>query len=88
MCIDKDEDGDGQNIFVKLTDFGFSCLFRKDQKLDLNLGTPLYMAPELVRDEEYDEKVDVWSMGVLVYVLFSGFHPFKLKASDSIETIS
>jgi len=33
----------------------------------LVLGTPLYMAPELVKHEKYSEKVDVWSLGVITY---------------------
>ena len=40
------------------------------------LGTPLYMAPELVKQHKYSEKVDVWSLGVIVYQLLSGITPF------------
>jgi len=40
------------------------------------LGTPLYMAPELVKQQKYTEKVDVWSLGVIVYQLLSGITPF------------
>ena len=43
------------------------------------LGTPLYMAPELVRHEKYSEKVDVWSLGCITYQLLSGKTPFDGK---------
>ena len=45
---------DNKKINVKLTDFGFACFFKAGQKLDLSLGSPLYMAPELCAEEEYD----------------------------------
>lgn len=44
------------------------------------LGSPLYMAPEIVREETYDEKVDTWSVGVITYILLSGRPPFKGKS--------
>ena len=54
---------------IKLADLGFAQKFEKDKGLDLVLGTPLYMAPELVRQQRYTEKVDVWSLGCIVYQL-------------------
>jgi len=64
------------NFTVKLTDFGFACFFDPSHKMDLSLGTPLYMAPELINDKEYDEKVDVWALGCIVYILLTGSPPF------------
>jgi serine/threonine-protein kinase ULK/ATG1 len=58
---------DIDNFDIKIADLGFASKFDKDTGLDLVLGTPLYMAPELVRHEKYSEKVDVWSLGVITY---------------------
>ena len=44
--------------------------------MTLILGSPLYMAPELVKRETYDEKVDVWALGCVTYLLLSGQTPF------------
>jgi serine/threonine protein kinase len=44
--------------------------------MEMSLGTPLYMAPELVQCLKYSEKVDVWSLGCIVYQLLSGVTPF------------
>ena len=57
---------------VKIADLGFAQQFDKEKGLELVLGTPLYMAPELVQHQKYSEKVDVWSLGVIVYQLLSG----------------
>lgn len=63
---------DSDNINIKLTDFGFATTLKQGEKLDLSLGSPLYMAPELVDEKEYDNRVDVWSVGVITYILLSG----------------
>jgi len=78
MCRDKD----GAKIWVKLTDFGFSTFFDPNKKMDLSLGSPLYMAPELVSEVPYDHRVDVWAFGVISYVIFSGKPPFSGKNKD------
>jgi serine/threonine protein kinase len=56
---------DLDNFDVKIADLGFACKYDKETGLDLVLGTPLYMAPELVMHQKYSEKVDVWSLGVI-----------------------
>lgn len=45
---------DNKEMWVKLTDFGFATFFDPIKKMDLSLGSPLYMAPELVLEKEYD----------------------------------
>lgn len=42
-------------------------------------GTPMYFSPELLTKQEYDEKVDLWAVGVLTYELVVGKSPFNLK---------
>lgn len=44
------------------------------------LGSPLYMAPEILRGEEYCNKADIWSLGVVLYELLFGFCPFEEKS--------
>lgn len=62
---------------IKVCDFGFArALSQKTLVLTSIKGTPIYMAPELVQEQPYDEKVDVWSLGVILYELFFGRPPF------------
>ena len=75
---------DKKKLNVKLTDFGFACFYQQDQKLELSLGSPLYMAPELCAETEYDQRVDVWSTGVIAYILLSGMPPFVGQSKDRI----
>ena len=63
---------------VKLIDFGFSVVVAGGQILKVFCVTPSYMSPEIVRKHEYDGKpVDIWALGVLLYVLLTGTFPFR-----------
>ena len=64
-------------VICKVTDFGFTKAMNPQQKETLCLGTPIYMAPELVMHKAYDSKVDIWALGVLAYIIFTGRPPFK-----------
>ena len=66
------------NIIVKLTDFGFATRYDPicDEKLS-PLGSPHYMAPEVIRDDVYDHKVDVWAVGIIAFILLCGRRPFN-----------
>merc|ERR1712118_521298 len=61
---------------LKVIDFGTSRSFGPDRKMAQRLGTPYYIAPEVL-DKRYDEKCDVWSIGVILYILLSGIPPFN-----------
>ncbi|XP_076372890.1 uncharacterized protein LOC143257722 isoform X2 [Tachypleus tridentatus] len=72
---------------VKLTDFGFSNRYYPGQKLETSCGSLAYSAPEILLGDSYDApKVDVWSMGVILYMLVCGHAPFQ-EANDS-ETLT
>jgi len=82
---------------VKVADFGFSTNSRDDQDLYETLGTPPYMAPEIVilrNDYEdsvgYGRPVDVWALGICLYILLAGVHPYQQqddeKMLEQIET--
>uniref|UniRef100_A0A8C7SEG7 non-specific serine/threonine protein kinase n=1 Tax=Oncorhynchus mykiss TaxID=8022 RepID=A0A8C7SEG7_ONCMY len=65
------------NLNIKIADFGFSNLFSRGQLLKTWCGSPPYAAPELFEGKEYDgPKVDIWSLGVVLYVLVCGALPF------------
>ena len=69
---------------IKITDFGFACFYDPKEGLNDVLGSPLYMAPEIVREDTYDEKVDTWSVGVIAYILLCGSPPFKGKSKQEM----
>ena len=64
------EDGD-----LKLIDFGLSKQV-KNQKMKTIVGTPYYVAPEVLAGK-YNTKCDIWSLGVIMYILLSGYLPFS-----------
>ncbi|XP_040893639.1 SNF related kinase b isoform X2 [Toxotes jaculatrix] len=71
---------------VKLTDFGFSNLFQPGTMLATSCGSLAYSAPEILLGEEYDAPaVDIWSLGVILYMLVCGVPPFQ-ETNDS-ETL-
>ena len=78
-----EQSSDGM-ITVKLTDFGFATYFQSDQPETLSLGSPLYMAPELCEERSYDNKVDVWAVGVITFVLLTGSAPFSGRSKPEI----
>ncbi|EPZ36814.1 Pkinase-domain-containing protein [Rozella allomycis CSF55] len=65
---------------LKLTDFGFSTIFRHQNKrrmLETACGTPVYMAPEVMKRYYDGEQVDLWSAGIILYVLLVGNTPWE-----------
>ena len=74
--------GGARALEVKLTDFGLST--RKEGRLTTRCGTPSYCAPELLGGQGYGKAVDIWSIGVLSYVLLTGELPFVGKNRDDL----
>lgn len=61
---------------IKIADFGFAKKVSELSSNEMACGTPGYVAPEVLRGDKYGTEVDIWSMGVITYVLLSGYPPF------------
>ncbi|KAM3136552.1 hypothetical protein pb186bvf_011355 [Paramecium bursaria] len=68
-------DGKKENAQIKIIDFGASAKLLNNEKLKKRIGTPFYVAPEVL-NANYDEKCDIWSLGVILYILLCGYPPF------------
>ncbi len=68
---------------LKLIDFGLSKTAKR-ANLHQVAGTSYYMAPEVVKGEAYGVKADMWSIGVLLYIMLSGYLPFNGKTADDV----
>lgn len=67
-----------KNGYAKLTDFGFAKRLNND-KTNSFLGTPEYLAPEMILHQTYGKSVDFWSLGIFIYELLNGYTPFRAK---------
>lgn len=69
----------GNDVHVKIADFGFSAKTRiggMQVNLTQRCGTPAYVAPEVLRGGPYDERVDMWSVGAILYFVLGGYPAF------------
>lgn len=67
---------------LKIADFGFAKIVGSEALAETLCGSPLYMAPEILLKKPYTSKADLWSVGVMLYEVLCGSHPFK--SIDSI----
>jgi serine/threonine protein kinase len=61
---------------IKIADFGFAKKVKEPNSLTTQCGTPGYVAPEILEGKSYDTQADMWSLGVIVYILLGGYPPF------------
>ena len=71
------------NLVVKVADFGTSIFSDPYRVHKTRVGSALYIAPEVL-NSEYTSKCDIWSLGVILYILLSGKPPFVGKAEDEL----
>lgn len=65
-----------KDFTIKLVDFGLACKIQEGQFLKERYGTSYYIAPEVIK-KHYTEKCDIWSLGVILYILLCGYPPFN-----------
>lgn len=68
---------------IKLIDFGLSRKYNNQEKMQTVLGTPYYVAPEVLQGS-YDERCDIWSVGAFMYIMLCGEPPFNGKNNNAI----
>ncbi|PWA90495.1 parvalbumin, Protein kinase-like domain protein [Artemisia annua] len=78
LLVDKKEDA-----LLKTIDFGLSVFFKPGETFHDVVGSPYYVAPEILR-KNYGPEADVWSAGVIVYILLSGVPPFWAETEQGI----
>ena len=69
---------------VKIADFGLSKIIAPEEKSIEPFGTLSYVAPEVLKQEPYDKRVDLWSLGVISYLLISSTMPFDSDNNSEI----
>ena len=64
------------DCLIKIADFGFAKRCESENSLTTLCGTPGFVAPEILNKSSYGTKVDMWSVGVIIYILLGGYPPF------------
>ena len=72
---------------VKITDFGMAAKLNKGETITKIAGTIGFMAPEIIQKQPSDFKVDIWSIGVILYALISSTVPFQAQTRDETATL-
>lgn len=74
----------GSDMHIKLGDFGLATIKHPNEPINGFCGTLMFMAPEVFKDK-YNEKIDIWSIGVLLYILMTGNSPYTAANKESLE---
>lgn len=71
--------------YPKITDFGLATFRNEDKNIHSVVGTPSYVAPEVIRNVPYGPAADVWSCGILLYFMLAGERPFRGDSREDIK---
>ncbi len=66
-------------------DVGSSKFIKREQKTWSLIGTPYYIAPEIIQGKGYSFEIDVWSMGVCMFEFMCGYYPFGNNEDDPVK---
>ena len=83
VLIESQDEARKEFFTIKLIDFGTCDKMKKGQNLNMQVGTPYYTAPEVLKNN-YNEKCDLWSCGVMMYLMLCGKQPFEGDNDDEI----
>ena len=87
IMIKKDKNIDTIGFVIKLSDFGFSKVVNEDDVTGTNLGSPATKAPEIMIGRDYNAKVDLWSVGVIMFQLFFNRLPFQASNARQLQEV-
>ena len=73
---------ESENADIRLLDFGLSKIIEPNEKCLEPFGTLSFVAPEVLKGKPYDKTVDLWSIGIISYLLLCGFLPFDDEHSE------
>eukprot|EP00079_Xenopus_tropicalis_P024087 XP_012816611.1 PREDICTED: serine/threonine-protein kinase 33 isoform X2 [Xenopus tropicalis] len=89
ILVKSNDGADNEELIlnIKVTDFGLAVQkggVGSENMLQSTCGTPIYMAPEVINDHDYSQQCDIWSTGVIMYMLLSGNPPFMAGSEEKL----
>jgi len=76
-----------KDMVIKIAGFEISTVQNEEMKLHTQIGTPCYIAPEIILCDGYDKEVDMWGIGIITYMLLAGYPPFYVEDGNEAKLI-
>jgi calcium-dependent protein kinase len=77
-------EGESVDSTLKIIDFGRSKIVKRNEVMTEKAGSLYYVAPEIAAGKGYNEKCDIWSCGVVLYLMIAGHPPFYGSSRDDV----